>query len=93
MKLEKAIEIVENIKASVPPYLPNAGEALDTVIKAAMVDAEPVKHGYWEVCGIFDDFVRCSKCHEHKMPMSMTADYDFSYCPHCGAKMDLEETE
>lgn len=43
---------------------------------------------HWEVCGTFDDFVRCSKCHEHMMPMSMLCDYKFNYCPNCGAEME-----
>ena len=43
---------------------------------------------HWEVCGMFDDFVRCSKCHEHKMPMSNLEYYKFNYCPNCGAEME-----
>lgn len=92
MKLKKAIEIVENIKASVPPYLPNAGEALDTVIKAA-VDAEPVKHGHLCSTDAYPHHLYCSECYKTLIP---NEDICFEknefpkYCMWCGAKLDEE---
>lgn len=68
------------------------------------VDAEPVKHGRWVMDEYpHDGDVRCSVCriaiaqmHEryHKLLNALTGGkwYTFySYCPRCGAKMDLEE--
>lgn len=60
-------------------------------VKFMQEDAQEVKHGYWETCGMFDDFVRCSVCKEHKMPMSMLSDYKFNGCPNCLARMDGEQ--
>lgn len=70
-------------------------DACDMVKAAPTIDA--VKHGKWvsvivkakKEC-IFDKFdryqpVTCSICKE---PSPVNSNY--SYCPHCGAKMDLE---
>lgn len=91
MKLKKAIEIVEIIKASIPPYISNAGEALDTVIKAT-VDAEPVRHGHW----IKEKYERpiCSVCgNKGFLSIIDSITGDFPYCAWCGAKMDGGKTE
>lgn len=54
------------------------------VIPAA--DVQPVRHGRWMKTGDFSDepidWVVCDKC-KAKIP-----DFDYSYCPNCGAKMD-----
>lgn len=68
------------------------------------VDAAPVKHGRWVMDEYpHDGDVRCSACliaidqmHErnHKLLNALTGGkwYTFySYCPQCGAKMDMEE--
>ena len=46
-------------------------------------DVAPVRHGWWNIDG------SCSECHgyDNRDP------YGSAFCPHCGAKMDLEETE
>ena len=53
------------------------------------VDAAPVKHGKWEYVptdGKFRAILICSKCKRS------VGEYDrYKFCPHCGAKMDLEE--
>lgn len=47
-----------------------------------IVDAEPVKHGRWEVVdGAEPRRYGCSVCKK----LSWTED---NYCPHCGCKMD-----
>ena len=54
------------------------------------VDAEPVRHGHWEIYVIspFDgEDVKCSECGERGC-----APY-WNYCPNCGAKMDGTERE
>ena len=52
------------------------------------VDAVPVKHGYWD--DSFDGITPfCSACHMSHRGFDRTP----NYCPHCGAKMDLEETK
>ena len=55
------------------------------------IEAEPVKHGRW-VSDDSDVLFHCSEC---ETQISTSWDYDcdemWNYCPHCGAKMDLEE--
>ena len=45
-----------------------------------------VRHGRWELGGMFGDIGRCSNCH-YMFPAD-TAMSEFHYCPNCGAKMD-----
>ena len=40
--------------------------------------------GEWIVCGMFDDFFKCSSCGD-KHPWQTAIEY--KYCPNCGAKM------
>lgn len=40
--------------------------------------------GEWIVCGMFDDFLKCSSCGD-KHPWQTAIEYQ--YCPNCGAKM------
>lgn len=40
--------------------------------------------GEWIVCGMFDDFCKCSSCGD-KHPWQTAIEYKF--CPNCGAKM------
>lgn len=63
--------------------------SMETLIKdlenAPTIEAEPVKHGRWELVvykPIGHDYF-CSLC-------NFAACNKHSYCPHCGAKMDLE---
>ena len=53
------------------------------------VDAVPVRHGRWEYVpgdGKFRAILICSRCRRNVVEYNR-----FNYCPHCGAKMDLEE--
>ena len=66
--------------------------AAETLRIAPTIDAEPVRHGQWIEDG--PDWV-CSYCGtEFKDDIEfIKLDYDYympHYCPHCGAKMDLE---
>lgn len=56
-------------------------EAIDLAIE--VLKAEP-KHGRW----LWLDDVRCSICN-HKLQTTGLP----SYCPRCGAKMDLDEVQ
>lgn len=73
----------------------SGGEAynwfLEIVNGAPSADVEPMRHGKWETHQENDEefgYVRwseCSLCH-----VSIGASGRLQYCPHCGAKMDLE---
>lgn len=61
------------------------------------VDAEPVRHGRWEVI-FYDNIPKIAKCSECGEALFFTKeDYPIrhisSYCPNCGAKMDEEEQD
>lgn len=52
-------------------------------------DVQPVRHGRWVKTADFSDepidWVVCDRC-KAKIP-----DFDYSYCPNCGAIMDKSE--
>ena len=52
---------------------------------APTIEAEPVEHGRWEESG-YRGMLACSVCRIYHI--SNGDEYDFTYCPHCGAKMD-----
>ena len=59
---------------------------------APTIEAEPVKHGRWEKQqGLYS----CSECGK-VCPYDVQADvieyWPCNYCPNCGARMDLEES-
>lgn len=82
--LERAID-------TAPRITPSTKSVLKKIIRSAPVaDAEPVVHGRWISDG--DGYhwtYNCSIC-------AWKDGYPFNerhnFCPHCGAKMDLEES-
>ncbi len=58
-------------------------EVLHRLNNAPTIDAEPVRHGHWDI--IYTDNIpyayRCSLCGTTRIDKVY-------YCPHCGAKMD-----
>ena len=67
------------------------GGARKLIEQAPAIEAVPVRHGRWEYIpgdGKFRAILICSSCRRN------VGEYNrFNYCPHCGAKMDLEETK
>lgn len=73
-------------------------DALEDVIShmdsMTAIDAEPVKHGTWERSLLFDEDGNVVYIHRHKECNYENHGYKEhgpSYCPNCGAKMDLRE--
>lgn len=76
---------------------------MQCIKNAPAVDAEPVRHGKW----IYDPDANdwgiggyvCSECHakNENLPCGKVANpmmfVGTKYCPHCGAKMDLEDEQ
>lgn len=60
---------------------------------APTINAVPVVHGEW-IAEDSDVIFRCSKC-ENEISTSWDYESDnmFTYCPCCGAKMDLDDSE
>lgn len=58
-------------------------------------DVAPVVHGRWigaPLCG--NGNCRCSECGSwHNVHANLRGEIIQKYCPNCGAKMDLEETD
>ena len=59
-------------------------DIVQLIVDAPTVDAEPVRHGHW------DDECRCTACGWYGDDWYKRDAVRFSYCPNCGAKMDLE---
>lgn len=62
-------------------------EDCECLVRSKIVDAEPVKHGYWLAIGMRFAGAKlshyCSICGGHGQDT-------MQYCPNCGAKMDGE---
>lgn len=57
---------------------------------APAVDAEPVQHGRWIPSTVKNILhFKCSECSEYMEAVWM-ANFDYVFCPNCGAKMDAE---
>lgn len=70
-------------------------EMAAVVVNAPTIDAAPVVHGRWAKNKY--GYITCSKCNNFPLETMtgslMTMHYEpceSKYCPHCGAKMDLE---
>ena len=70
---------------------------LDVIERMPAIDAEPVRHGTWEMCRktLKTDFATltgtyptCSLCGH----VECGVDKSTPYCPGCGAKMDGDDT-
>ena len=61
---------------------------LDVLMEQPIVDAVEVVHAKWIVKG---QDLFCSHCDQESGYNPWGANTFSNYCPHCGAKMDLEE--
>ena len=67
---------------------PQTGDGWDNmgvhnlIMRQKAVEAVPVVHGRWEVCGDCG-ITRCSAC-----KWNFESRIDYKYCPNCGARMD-----
>lgn len=76
---------------------------MQCIENAPAVDAEPVRHGKWIYNPDANDWgiggYVCSECHtkNDNLPCGKVANpmmfVGTNYCPHCGAKMDLEDEQ
>lgn len=77
-------ETIENLDIKVAGKSARWYDAKYSVLKeiaqSPTADVTEVKHGEWEENG---GFYRCSKCINY-------ANYNYDYCPYCGAKMKLK---
>ena len=77
---------------------PHFVDGIETVMEYAetlpTTEVAPVVHAKWIPAGTFDDFAKCSACGNQDHPLhAVCGGYSrepYNYCPHCGAKMDLD---
>lgn len=75
-----ARDLIEAVYTELASMIGGIEKAIDD---APTVDAEPVRHGYWEVDE--DGNIKCSECGHRGV--------GDNYCERCGAKMDEVEDE
>lgn len=69
----------------------NAGcpaNTIEAIMSVPTAEVEPVRHGKWigaSISGI--DHYRCTECGEY-IESVWTSNFDYRYCPNCGARMD-----
>ena len=72
-------------------YYKGIRDAMKIVEKAPVLHVAQIDHAKWEYIpcdGKFRAILVCSRCRRN------VGEYNrFNYCPHCGAKMDLEEKQ
>lgn len=81
------------IKAYLAAHKGPPGGAFKLIQDAPAVDAEPVKRGKWLTCedGWGDVHYQCSECGQEWCLNDGTPEENgMSYCPHCGANMEVE---
>lgn len=64
----------------------------EAIVNAPTIEAEPVRHGRWQITDAYPHNVYCSACHTRFAQTHWEVWEDGSlpraYCPNCGAKMD-----
>ena len=100
--LLEAIDERERITKKYMPYIqddelrPTLQSIREFVNNRPAVDAEPVRHGTWEMrrktiktdfATLTGTYPTCNLCGHAEFGM----DKSTPYCPHCGAKMDEED--
>ena len=97
MRLINADELIKTLqeREDAPPEWDGAifkdafSIAIMDIIAQPSIDAEPVKHGYWEELNVNESTIYvCTCCHATVSGVFASA---FRYCPICGARMEGRE--
>ena len=91
MNKEEVIEILSEMRSEYNLFGDEEEATRYHVLSWAIkeMNAEPVKHGHW-IDPAAADCYRCSVCEEYtlmEMPRLL-----YHYCPNCGSKMDVSDT-
>ena len=70
----------------------------DMLTETPTIEAEPVRHGRWGPHPLDKDWDTCSSCgfgtkrreHSDTVGDKFFIEFSYSYCPRCGARMDME---
>ena len=88
IKREYAVDAVLDVYYDTPD-IDLSGEKFEAAIfKIPPADVVPVRHGEWEIVvgSNGNEYMVCTCC---RVSQDLTG--VFTYCPNCGAKMDLED--
>ncbi len=87
IKREYAVDAVLDVYYDTPD-IDLSGEKFEAaILKIQAADVAPVRHGEWEIVvgSNGKEYMVCTCC---RVSQDLTG--VFTYCPNCGAKMDLE---
>ena len=90
VKREYAIDAVLDVYYDTP-NIDLSGEKFEAaILKIPVADVAPVRHGKWEIVvgSNGKEYMVCTCC---RVSQDLTG--VFTYCPNCGAKMDLNDLE
>ena len=90
VKREYAIDAVLDVYYDTPD-IDLSGEKFEAaILKIPTADVAPVQHGEWEIVvgSNGKEYMVCTCC---RVSQDLTG--VFTYCPNCGAKMDLNDLE
>ena len=88
IKREYAVDAVLDVYYDTPD-IDLSGEKFEAaILKIPAADVAPVRHGEWEIVvgSNGNEYMVCTCC---RVSQDLTG--VFTYCPNCGAKMDLED--
>lgn len=69
-------------------------DAMDYIEDAPTVDAQPVKRGKWKCVNDDEGIWMCSNCgNEISLEVGNPAEFEWFFCPYCGANMDGKRKE
>ena len=88
IKKSYAVDAVLNVYYDTPDIDLSGGKFEAAILKIPPVDVAPVRHERWEIVVGSDgkEHMVCTGCRKQQDLTGV-----FSYCPNCGAKMDLED--
>lgn len=86
---------IEKLKANLV-YMQTFGvdRSITLIEEVPSADAQPVRHGKWQITEAYPHNVYCSECHSKFAQTHWAVWEDKSlprkFCPNCGARMDGE---
>ena len=67
---------------------------LEHIDNAPTIDAQPVKHWKWKCVNDDEGIWMCSNCgNEISLEVGSPAEFEWLFCPYCGANMDGKRKE
>ena len=89
IKREYAVDAVLDVYYDTPDIDLSGEKFEDAILKIPAADVAPVRHGEWEIVvgSNGKEYMVCTCC---RVSQDLTG--VFTYCPNCGAKMDMRDT-